>query len=240
MKNKGFIPTPKILKSLRTSIFGVSSRSERGFTPTPIPNNNSDTTKDSDNVNMALKQSKMSGRIGVSPAKAGRGFTMIESLVAISILVVAIIGASSAIQTGISSYIFSKDQIIAFYLAQEGFEQIRNIRDENALKSRDWLTGISVNSSDPCYFGNACLVDPVNSNIPARCTSPGDCPILRQNATTGFFGYNASWSATVFRREIVLKKINDTEISIEVTVDWSKGSVNRQFKARENLLNWQQ
>ena len=57
-----------------------------------------------------------------------KGFTIIESLVAISILVVVITGTLTAIQTGLSSYIFSKDQIIAFYLAQEGFEQIRNIR----------------------------------------------------------------------------------------------------------------
>ena len=67
-----------------------------------------------------------------------KGFTIVESLVAISILVLAITGATSAIQTGISSYIFSKDQIIAFYLAQEGFEQIRNIRDENGLKKISW------------------------------------------------------------------------------------------------------
>ena len=52
--------------------------------------------------------------------KTKKGFTIIESLVAISILTLAITGATSAIQAGISSYTFSKDQIIAFYLAQEG------------------------------------------------------------------------------------------------------------------------
>ena len=169
-----------------------------------------------------------------------KGFTIVESLVAITILVLAVTGAASAIQTGISSYIFSKDQIIAFYLAQEGFEQIRNIRDENGLKNQDWLTGISANPSDPCFFGNACIVDPINSNIPVRCNSgPGNCPVLRQNASTGFFGYDLSWPATIFRREIVLTQINANEISILVTVNWSKGIVNRQFKVRENILNWQ-
>ncbi|MEX2013630.1 MAG: prepilin-type N-terminal cleavage/methylation domain-containing protein [Parcubacteria group bacterium] len=168
-----------------------------------------------------------------------KGFTIIESLVAITILVLAVTGTASAIQSGISSYVFSKDQIIAFYLAQEGFEQVRNMRDENGLKNQNWLTGISFDSSDPCYFGNACIVDPVNSNIPTRCSAPGSCPVLRQNATTGFFGYDSSWPATIFRREIVLTWINANEISILVTVDWSKGIVNRQFKAKENLLNWQ-
>src|SRR3989344_2435830 len=168
------------------------------------------------------------------------GFTIVESLVAIAVLVLAVTGAASAIQIGISSYIFSKDQIIAFYLAQEGFEQVRNIRDENGLKSQNWLTGISANSSDPCYFGNACIIDPVISNVPTRCSAgPGNCPVLRQDASAGFFGYEPSWSATIFRREIVLTQINANEVSILVTVDWSKGLVNRQFRARENILNWQ-
>ena len=161
-----------------------------------------------------------------------KGFTIIESLVAISILVLAITGASSAIQTGISSYIFSKDQIIAFYLAQEGFEQLRNIRDENSLKSQGWLTGLS-----DCF--SACTVDPVASSVPVACGTPGNCPVLRQDLVTGFFGYNLAWPATIFKREIILTSINANEVSILVTVDWSKGVISRQFRARENILNWQ-
>ena len=169
-----------------------------------------------------------------------KGFTIIESLVAITILVATVIGTTSAIQSGISSYIFSKDQVIAFYLAQEGFEQIRNIRDENGLKGQSWLTGIASDSSDPCYFDNACTVDPVASAVPSRCSGGiGHCPVLRQDASTGFFGYNAAWPATIFKREIVLTPVSATEVSILVTVDWSKGTVNRQFKARENIFNWQ-
>lgn len=170
-----------------------------------------------------------------------KGFTIVESLVAIAILVLVVTGAASAIQTGISSYIFSKDQIIAFYLAQEGFEQIRNIRDENGLKNQPWLTGIA-NSGDPCEFGKICATDtvPLGQPLLFYCgVVSGSCPILRQNPL-GFFGYDPAWPATIFRREIVLTQVNAKEISITVTVDWSKGLINRQFKAKENLLSWQQ
>lgn len=171
--------------------------------------------------------------------KKNKGFTIIESLVAITILILAITGALSAMQIGISSYIFSKNEISAFYLAQEGFEQIRNLRDENSLKGQSWLTAISASVGDPCYFGNVCIVDTV-ANTLTRCSGgAGSCPVLRQNASTGFFGYDASWPTTVFRREIVLTSINANEVSILVTVDWSKGVVNRQFRARENIFNWQ-
>lgn len=169
-----------------------------------------------------------------------KGFTIIESLVAISILVTVVIGSISAVQTGLSSYIFSKDQVIAFYLAQEGFEQIRNIREENWLNNRDWLTGVALDSGDPCYFGEACIVSPVETALATRCSAPGSCPYLREDDDSGFFGYDGGWSVTGFRREIELESINSDEIAVTVTVYWSKGAVSRQFRARENLLNWQQ
>jgi len=167
-----------------------------------------------------------------------RGFTLVESLISIAILIAAIAGAATAIQVGISSYIFSKNQIIAFYLAQEGFEQIRNMRDENGLKDQDWLTGISANVSDPCYFGNACIADSIESTLTVCGAGPGNCPVLRQSDTSGYYGYEPAWSPSIFRREIQITEINDDEISILVTVDWYKGSTNRQFRARENILNW--
>ncbi len=168
-----------------------------------------------------------------------KGFTIIESLVAIAILATVIMGASSAVQSGLSSYIFSKDQIVAFYLAQEGFEQLRNIRDENALNSRNWLTGIALNSSDPCYFGYSCMASPVESSTLTRCSAPGACPLLRQEVSTGFYGYNALWPATLFRRDISLTSIGTDEVAVTVKITWSKGAVTREFKARENLFRWQ-
>ncbi|OHB17649.1 MAG: hypothetical protein A2544_01350 [Candidatus Zambryskibacteria bacterium RIFOXYD2_FULL_43_10] len=165
-----------------------------------------------------------------------KGFTIVESLVAITVLVLVITGTASAIQTSISSYIFSKDQIIAFYLAQEGFEQVRNIRDENALVGRNWLTNL-----DPCLTSNGCYVDVLKPNpLPSSCGT--NCPVINQNQNNGFYGYDEGqdWKPTVFNRRIVMQQINSREVSITVTIDWSKGVTARQFRAKENLLNWQQ
>src|SRR3989344_7463657 len=94
-----------------------------------------------------------------------RGFTIVESLVAITILVLVVTGVTSAVQTSLSSYIFSKNQIIAFYLAQEGFEQIRNMRDENGIKDRssptNWLSGLNL-----CFDVNGCYFNPALSGVP--------------------------------------------------------------------------
>jgi prepilin-type N-terminal cleavage/methylation domain-containing protein len=169
-----------------------------------------------------------------------RGFTLVETLVAISILIVAVTGAYSAAQTGLSSATFSKDEVISFYLAQEGVEQIRNMRDENGLSSpqRNWLTNISSNSSDPCYFGKACTVDLISQTV-IPCPSVNACPVVRQDPVNGYYGYDPSWNLTAFTRSIVLTSIGQDEISVLVTVTWSKGTVNRNFHAREIIMNWQ-
>ena len=46
-----------------------------------------------------------------------KGFTLVETLVAISVLSLSIAGAFTAVQGGIQSSTVAKDQITAFYLA---------------------------------------------------------------------------------------------------------------------------
>lgn len=169
-----------------------------------------------------------------------RGFTLIETLIAISILILAVTGAFAAAQNGISSAIFSKDQITAFYLAQEGVEFIRNKRDSNALNpaATSWLDGIA-EPGDPCFFGNECQIDAVTDVVSDQiksCPALGCPPIKLDNE--GFYSY-ISGDDTKFVREITLSQVSSDEVAITVRVTWSKGLVNREFVARENIFNWQ-
>src|SRR4051812_33502088 len=110
--------------------------------------------------------------------KEQKGFTLVETLVAIAILTLAISGAYTAVQTGLSSSAFTRDEVIAYNLAEEEVETIRNVRDENGLRGQFWLAGIAQTSSDPCYFGHACVADAVANSIVPCQTDANSCPLV--------------------------------------------------------------
>ena len=74
-------------------------------------------------------------KLGVT--QKGGGFTLVETLVAISIFSVSILGIMSVLASGISHANYAKQKMIALYLAQEGIEYVRNIRDSKVLFEKD-------------------------------------------------------------------------------------------------------
>src|SRR3989344_3216228 len=174
--------------------------------------------------------------------KRQRGFTILESLVAIVVLSISISGAFSAVQQGLSQSIVAKDEIKAFYLAQEAIEVIRNRRDVNQLYKIDnpttlntWLYGIAENSGDDCYFGNTCLVDATSVSDPFK---PFSDSWLRQDATTFLYSYDGGDPATNFKREVQIESINVDEVSVTVRIVWKNGLITREFKVKALLFNW--
>ena len=84
--------------------------------------------------------------------QCSKGFTLMESLVAIAVFTVGISAAIFVIQQSFTVGSRVKSKIIAAYLAQEGIEVIRNIRDRN------WIAGNVYNIVDSCY-GNCWIKD---------------------------------------------------------------------------------
>lgn len=172
------------------------------------------------------------------------GFTLVETLVAISILSISIMGTYIAVQHSLQASTIAKDQITAFYLAEEAIEFIKNIRDENTLhyiknKSTDWLNGITHNPTDPCYFGKTCTIDSPTKILTTCSGGFGTCPNFNQNAISSLYGYSTgpNWVATNFKREIQLQKNSNDEVLTTILISWTNRGSPHSFQITEVLFN---
>jgi type II secretory pathway pseudopilin PulG len=91
--------------------------------------------------------------------KSGAGFTLVETLVAITVLLVAIVGPMTIAAQGLQASFFAREETTAVYLAQEGIEAVERARDNGAL---DAIYGIGLTAWGLCQ----------NGLLPASTTDP--------------------------------------------------------------------
>lgn len=70
-----------------------------------------------------------------------KGFSLAEIVIAITVLTVTVVSVTSLILSSLNVNKQNINQIIAYSLAQEGVEIMRNIRDSNWLQNQFWSKG---------------------------------------------------------------------------------------------------
>jgi hypothetical protein len=159
-----------------------------------------------------------------------RGFTLIETFVATSVLLISLAAPLSIAAQSLRSAYYARDQITAFYLAQEAVEYIQAKRDQNYLTSATWLTGL-----DEC-ISTACSIDFPNFTHTA-CSTTCD-PLLIRDTDKLFVGPGGSGTPSVFTRSVRIVAVTTDEVDIKVTVSWVSAGISRSFQISEHLFNW--
>lgn len=170
--------------------------------------------------------------------KNQKGFSLLETLVAISILVVAITGSLTLASTSIGSASLSKNQIIAFNLAEEGMELVRSVRDSNSAAGRFWLEGL-----EPCVNPSGCTIDAWSSAPAIEPCLTEACQFIKYDSDSGAYGYHISGQRvgdTIFSRKIQLSPVSDYEEKVEVSVEWRQARFDRPAKIilEERIFDW--
>jgi len=212
---------------------------EAGFTPTPISHASGIISR-WPNSNRFLDESEQRlGKIGVS-SRGERGFTLVETLIAISVLLLSVAGPLTIASRGLISASFARDQVTAFYLTQEATETIRNKRDNNSLSD----SPVDFTSLFSECVGQSCIIDATldiddQDAIQAICSPT--CPPLKHDANSGLYGYTTGigWADSKFTRSLTLTEVSPTEMQLTVTISWNNGPINKVFSVQENLRDWQ-
>ncbi|MGB2762764.1 MAG: prepilin-type N-terminal cleavage/methylation domain-containing protein [Minisyncoccales bacterium] len=169
------------------------------------------------------------------------GFSLLEVLVAITVITVGLVGVTGLILYNISISRVSPDRIIAVNLAQEGIEVVKNIRDSNWLAGNDFDEGIK-------GIGNeqACITEGTGGIIQYIIPPPldvwdcgSDCQVYFKNNE---YVHDVTGNLTKFSRLIKLDKViiaPDHYIKVTSEVGWTDRSGNpHTVTLEDHLYDW--
>lgn len=136
--------------------------------------------------------------------KYAKGFSLMETLVAITVLVFGIIGPLTLAQINLRSFPQIRDRIIAEYLAAEGVDMVRNVRDTALIQDPD--SGLPNFNASGCGSANGCYIDATSAS-PAFAPCTANCPQIKYDNTTGSYNYSTG-ADTIFVRRIFISSGN--------------------------------
>lgn len=174
-------------------------------------------------------------------------------MVAISLLTVAIVAPMLLTVQSLKSAYYSRDQITAFYLAQEAIETVHAKRDSNILKI---AAAQSANIFDglPSFDGTPFAVDGP-TGVMTVCA--GTACTVQVDSTGTLYGYgptvcpspSSGWTCSNFTRTVTACYVQATvgsctsdptdEVRVSVTVSWRTGVYQqRSINLSEDLYRW--
>ncbi|QQR49934.1 prepilin-type N-terminal cleavage/methylation domain-containing protein [Candidatus Nomurabacteria bacterium] len=181
-----------------------------------------------------------------------QGFTIIETLVSLVIFSTSIIFLISVSASGAANATFSKNRMTASYLAEEGIELMRGLRDSMVLSNTTgggWETFKTVTNTGACSTG--CNIDPATLAICPCTGSTCQVPVTlyTESSSYVYYGYGPSCQIPTgqtfspYTRTIKIESLQQADQSdgylVTSTVSWLQGTVTKSIKYQTVFFNWE-
>lgn len=154
-----------------------------------------------------------------------------EVLVAITVLLIALVGPLTIAQSGLKRAGNSREQVLGVFLAQEGIEAVVKWRDDNGLSATTYnnLNQVWGNMSNlpscPSSGSDRCGVTVADNGIVTFYQCSGTNCVMKQNDTANvpFKQGSVSGTDTKYTRELTIDVTNDYA-HVQSLVKWGEGS----------------
>jgi len=159
-----------------------------------------------------------------------KGFTLIEFSISLFIVLVGVFGTFTVIQRVSHYSSLNSSKIQAAYLAEEGIEIIRNIRDSNYVRGVDWLEGF------PPAGGTSTSLDAGSRRFPDPNCAGKEFLVLNSKSAPYYYTCTADHSKERFQRVILVAPENP--LIVYSTVTWEEKGVSQELFIQENFYDW--
>ncbi|MFH1841329.1 MAG: prepilin-type N-terminal cleavage/methylation domain-containing protein [Candidatus Nealsonbacteria bacterium] len=153
-----------------------------------------------------------------------KSFSLIEVIISVFLITTGTLGAFALIQRTVAFTSINSSRLVASYLAQEGVEVVRNIRDVNWLTKVNWDNGLSF-----CSMG--CEADYNDSSLSSYSSR------FLKISSEGFYNYD-SGENTIYRRKITITSPEVDILEVLVDVEWQERGRTHTVSVLEKLYNW--
>jgi prepilin-type N-terminal cleavage/methylation domain-containing protein len=154
--------------------------------------------------------------------RKSRGFSLVETLVAITILLIAVLAPMRIASQSIKTAGFAREQLTAVFLAQEGIESVLHHRDADALDGDsdtwDWYSELE---AEGCA-DDGCSYDPATETF-VDCSTVTNCQLyFDDDASSGAYYTHTAGSlpASAFTRIVTVTEVQPGEAHVVSTVSW--------------------
>ncbi|MSU60550.1 MAG: prepilin-type N-terminal cleavage/methylation domain-containing protein [Candidatus Staskawiczbacteria bacterium] len=178
-------------------------------------------------------------RFLIKNSRVDRGFTIIELMVAIVVLSFGIMGAYGAFLPFINATYSISHKFTGVYLAQEGLEITRNLRDTNFIKSTKdknvkWSDGL-LDCQLGCQLDYKTGTQAETLSNRLRVYNPSEFLKINEH---GLYGYD-NGTNTKFKRKVTVDNQFGADIlKVSVVVAWDYNNKPYSFETIGYLYNW--
>ena len=166
--------------------------------------------------------------------KLKNGFSLIEALIAIAILIVGILSAFLLLIRTTATLPSMQARLTAVNLAQEGIEEVRALRDTDFLNDtkgfKSFLNGHSCGTT-------GCHIAANNENGSIELFD-GQGEPLKLNESTHLYTYNSNDPDSIFSRSISIDSTSTYFINVTVDVTYTIKGKTQTVEATDRLYNW--
>ena len=162
--------------------------------------------------------------------KKNKGQLIVEMMVAVSLLVIGLLGIFAVLSQSLGLNRVAANQYVAANLAAEGIEVVKNIIDSNFINDEPWNLGLETQGVEYTVSYDSTSLSLENENEP-----------LRFDEEDGVYGYGGG-TETQFRRVITIENSEDlTEIKVTSRVYWKdRGGIDFDIVLEDRFRNWRQ